>query len=128
LFGFFFFCFFFFVFFSSAAFPLVVCSMYPLLKKDGHALNYFALQLFFGVQAMAFARAQLLTRTATAGAGSAASTGSAGSKAVSPPAVVDDGLADNFAASIVRRVNAHPLLAYRTVQVSQRAANGRTRD
>ena len=99
--------------------------MYPLLKKDGHALNYFALQLFFGVQAMAFARAQLLAHTASSGA--AASTGSAGGKAVAPPAVVDDGLADNFAASVVRRVNAHPLLAYRTVQVSQRAANRRTR-
>lgn len=76
--------------------------MYPLLEKDGHALTYAVLQVFFILLSMSYARAQLRRDDDDQAA----------------PDGATDEPASTIAAAIVRAVNHRATTAYRLVQVS----------
>jgi alpha-1,3-glucosyltransferase len=74
-------------------------SMFPLLQKDGHALDYFAMQAVFVVLALSVARAQLRQSEATS----------------APP---QRSMSANWVSQLLARAHQRPMLLYRLVQVS----------
>jgi alpha-1,3-glucosyltransferase len=75
-------------------------SMWPLLTRDGQGLNYAVLQGLFAIMSLGFARNQLMA---------AAAPTSPSSRSNERP---------NFAARLLSRFTARPLLLYRVVQCS----------